>query len=348
MPSLLDTIRKALKASSPTLTQLGDAVAMARKAEVAARAEVERQVKLVAGGFMDDAAKRAQDRAELARLREAAEDAVDILAEAERRHALAVAADEQARRQAVYAGAKERADAAAAALSKTYPALCRDLVGVLKTLAGAQLAVAAANAELPIGAAAIVDPEYAVRAVPERLREVVTEETVELWSRLDSDRPVEAVFQDGIHPVGNGWGKSVNDVQAAYRLRRFRRIEVFEAVPGARVTSLAIGLRLPALRGEGFTWGSSESGGYDHLAAAAVRGEGEPGAVLGRLAAIEAAAIAKPAPIKRNVRVEWEMLGDVEPLPAPSYSAEPSRRSPSSVSARPSQPFAAPAAAGRR
>jgi len=348
---LIDTIRKILRASSPTVQQLGDAVAMARKAEVAARAEVSRQAKLVSDGFMDDAVKRGRDRADLASLREAAEDAVDVLAEAERRHALTLAADEKARRQVVYAGAKERADSAVAALSKSYPKACQDLVGVLKTLAEAQLAVAAANAELPIGAIPIPDPEFAVRSVPDRPREVVSEEVLELWSRADQDTPLPAEFHHEVYATAPGWGRRPGDLEAAFRRRRFRRLEVLEAVPGSYPVPLAVSLRLPGVRGDGFMWGSNAVDGYDYIAAAALRGEGEPGAVLGRLAAIEAAAVAKPAPVKRKVRIEWELLGDVEPLPAgpaPSYSAEPSRRSSSNVSSLPSQPFAAPAAAGRR
>ena len=219
----------------------------ARRADTEARAAVEQQAKIVSAGFMDDADKRQSDRAKLVSLREDAEDAASVLVETERRHAEALAADEQGRRQAVYSGAKAKADAAASTLAKTYPAAVRDLLAVLKTLAEAQQAVVMANGQLPDGAEILLDPEMVARGAAGQPREVISDEWVELWGRQDLGTPTDD--QESIQDLGRGWGKLFSDLQPCYRKRLFRKVVFREYVVGSYPTPLAAALQLPDLKG---------------------------------------------------------------------------------------------------
>ncbi len=346
--TILDTIRVALKKPKATADQLGANFDLARRAEADARAAVERQVKIVADGYLDDDATRAAARAKLADLRAAAEDAGLVLAEVERRHAAAVAADEDARRRVVYAAAREKADAATDALRKSYPKAIRDLLGMLRVLAEGQVAAAAANAALPDGAAPIADPEMAVRGIAGQPKEVVSETIVELWSRLDMMTPVDAAFQGGIYDLGEGWGRRPEDLDPCYRLRRFRRVEYRDSVVGNYPTPLAATIRMPHLIGGAMAWGNSHLV-YDPAITAVTMGEHEPHVVLGRVAEIEAAASAKPVTAERPLKTEWTLIGDVTPLPAEQPVADTtSRREQSRPSRFGASPFASPARAGRR
>ncbi len=339
MPSLIDKVRTALKRPTPTPDQLAAAVDDARQAKADAIAAVEKAQAVVAAGFMDGDTKRATDRATLAAAREAAEDASAILQETERRHTEAAAAEEQARRRMLYDSARSRAVEAAAALAKDYPRAVRDLTKMLRALTEAQRDVQVANAQLPTGTAAIVDPETIARGIGYQPREVLKEEVVEEWVRLDQDRPAQKhcpglarcsdrAFdhrnpkcaaegcQAEILPRGQpGWGARRSDLEPCFLKARFRRTEFREAVPGEHLIPLAIALKLPVLKGEGMAWGAAHSVGVNPDLMAIGRGESAPDVVLSRLDEVEAATGAKPVKVDRPVKVEWEMTGYVGAVP---------------------------------
>ncbi len=321
--SVIDRVRAALKRPSPTIPQLADALADARRADAEARAAIDKAQAVVTAGFLDAADKRQADRDALAKAREAAEDAGLVLAEVERRHAAILAADEQGRRRAVYDGAKAQADAAALALAKTYPRLAAGITAMLRDLATAQQAVAEANGQLPDGAEPIVDPELSARGVPGLPREVVSDAEIEAWGRFDLDVPVEERFQGEIYEAGAGWGKrgayemgsaSMGEPQAAYRRRIFRKVVTKEPTNGEWPAPLAASLYLPSVRGSGALWGDSYA---EHVNRMMLndRGGADPAAVLARLADIDAAAVAKPVKAERVLRVEYPSHTDVVPLP---------------------------------
>lgn len=313
MPTTIDRVRTVLKRPNPTLQQLADAVADARRAEGDALADVDKIKATVAAGFMDPADKRAKDRASLQAAREAAEDASLMLAEAERRHAAALAADAEAARRVVYEAAKIQAEAAAADLAKLYPKLALDLVALLGRTAKAQQAVAAANADLPAGAAPLADPEIAVRGTPALPREVLSETEQVLWvNELERSpiRPAPEHLQPLITKAGDGWGIVPSLVEESlpptrtpnFRRYRLMRSEVCDAVPSFSPVPLAGELQLPAIDGRGFLWERAPYGAPD------------AGEVLSRIDAIQAEAVAKPPKTIRPVKVEWTDLGEVEPL----------------------------------
>ena len=301
MPSIIDKVRAALKRPTPTTEQLAAALDDAHRAQAEARADVERASGVVAAGFMDAAAKRQADRDVLTKARETAEDAGLVLAEVERRHAAALAADEDTRRRWLYDAAKIEADAAALALSKTYPTLARGIVAMLADLAKAQQAVAMVNAELPAGALPLADPEFAARGVLGLPREVISEEEVTVWAYIDSFKPAPDEMQASIKGDVKGWGRHEGSHAPHFRRHRFLKRQVRIETRGEDPRPLASVIQLPAVLGLGFLW--ELAAGWASM---------EPSDVLARVAAIDAAAVARPVKIERTVKVEWEHIAEAE------------------------------------
>ena len=355
--TILDSLRSILKKPKPTAQHLAAALVDARTADADVRSAVERQVEAVAAGFLDDDAKRAAARSKLAELRAEAEDAAAIMAEVERRHAAAVEADEQGRRRMLYDSAKVEANAATLALAKTYPKLAAGMVAMLKDLAKAQAAVALVNGQLPDGAALLVDPEMVARGVPGSAREIVSEQDVDLWSQLDMETPVDAAFQAGIYSLDkadgtpSGWGRRSGDLEPCYRLRRFRKVTYREPQNGDWPLPLAAALQLPTVRGSGMLWGDSHPV-YTPGLSMTLLGQAEPGAVLARLAEVDAAASAKPSKVERLVKIEWILLGETVATPDQPIAIDIMRRGqPSGTGSRfGASPFSKPGAraGGRR
>lgn len=231
-----------------------------------------------------------------------AEDASLILAEAERQHAVAVAADGDARRRTAYDAARAQADAAAADLAKLYPRLAFDIVALLGRVAAAQQAVAVVNADLPIGFGPIVDPETVARGTAGLPRDVLDEREVVLWAHVFTPAaPAPDEQQAEIHPTKAGYGISPGAHSPYFRRHRYVRREVRAAVNGFQPEPLADVLQLPAF-GRGFVWQLPENGGALDVAS-----------VLARADAVEAEAVAEPVAVERPVKVEWEDLGEVDP-----------------------------------
>ena len=355
--SLLDRIRAALRRPTSTTSQLADALADARTANAAAIAAVENQVAAVAAGYLDPDDKRSAARSKLADLRAEAEDTAAILAEVERRHAAAIEGDEQGRRQAIYADAKAKADAAAVALAKTYPKLAGALVVMMKDLATAQQAVAAANETLPDGAVPIADPEMMARGFAGFPREIVSDEEIEAWGSIEQMVPLDEPFQSEIYGVGNGAGKrghydggkqSMGEPAANYRRRRFRKVTYREAVPGIHPHPLACAIRLPTVVGDRMLWGSDHLM-HDPALPAVMAGEGRPDAVLARAAEAEDLVNARPPKPERVLKVEYPSYVEVVPF-SPEQPMDRVRSKPLATGSRfGASPFAAPGTrAGRR
>ena len=332
MPTnLLDRVRAAIRKPAPTTQQLADALDDARRAQADATVDVEKAAAVVAAGFMDVAAKRQADRDVLAKAREAAEDASLVLAEVERRHVAALAADEETRRRDLYDAAKLEADAAAAAIRKDYPRLARDLVAMLGLLARAQQTVAMVNAELPAGAAPLTDPEFAARGVLGLPREVVSEEEVTVWAYIDSFKPAPDEMQASIKGDVKGWGRHGGSHAPHFRRHRFLKRQVRIEMRGEDPRPLASLIQLPAVLGLGFLW--ELAAGWASM---------EPSDVLARVAAIDAAAVARPVKIERTVKVEWEHIAEAEAQDVEEVTPD-RTRAPAPLGSRfTASPFAAP------
>ena len=323
MASILDRLRGVLKRAANSTADLGAALADARRAEADTLAALEKQTAAVAANFLDEAPKRERDRVELERVRLAASDATAIRRALEERHAAALAVDEDGRRRVVYAAAQAKANDAAVALSKTYPALAAGIVAMLKNLAEAQQAVVAANEALPEGAVPLADPEMMARGFAGFPREIVSEEEVEAWSSIESMVPLDEQFQSAIYDVGNGYGKrghyeggkmSMGEPAANYRRRRFRKLTVREPVPGIHPYALACAIRLPTVVGDQMLWGADHLV-HDPALTASMMGEGQPDAVLARIARAEPLINARPPKPERVLKVEYPSYTEVVPFP---------------------------------
>ena len=149
-----------------------------------------------------------EDAAALRRLADAKADAaitVDIcaarIAKLESQHAEALEAEAADRRQVAYDQAKALADAARKKLA-TYEKAAMQIRDVLRTIAEADIAVDAANADLPDGAARIEKPEDC-RSTPNLYKKVLKEETVDLWSAIGQQSvPVEHQHRVRVERVG--------------------------------------------------------------------------------------------------------------------------------------------------
>ena len=190
-----------------------------------------------------------------------------------------------------------------------------------------------------------------------RVREIVGEEVVDLWSRLDMETPVDEAFQDEIYSLDkadgtpSGWGKRPYDQEACYRLRRFRKVTYREPVNPDWPLPLAAALQLPAVHGSGMLWGDSHPI-YTPGLSMTLMGQAEPGAMLARLVEADAAMTATPVEVDRPVKVEWTWLGETVATPdQPVAIATMRRGQPSGTGSRfAASPFAKPGARadGRR
>ncbi|PWE52412.1 hypothetical protein DEM27_31185 [Metarhizobium album] len=119
----------------------------------------------------------------------------------ERDHEAAVESEAESERQAAYDRAKELAATARKKLGD-YEKAAMAIRDVLRAIAEADVAVEAANADLPDGAARIEKPEEC-RSSPNLYKKVLKEEVVELWAGIgDQSRPVEHQHRVRVEHVG--------------------------------------------------------------------------------------------------------------------------------------------------
>ena len=184
-----DGARKIMKEPAPTSTRLAEALAAMRGNEAEARAEAARLTEARAGLLADDIAL-AKNRDAIRVCAERVEDCGLFAVELEKRLAAALAAEENVRRQAVYAAAKLRVEAAGS-FGKEYARGAAIILKALRTLAEGQIAAAEANAELPDGAVGFADPEHAFTCIPGLPKKVLSEEIVDLWVVDGRTQPVD-------------------------------------------------------------------------------------------------------------------------------------------------------------
>lgn len=168
--------------------------------------------------------------------------------ELERRIEAATVVEAQQDRAVQYAAAKAQSEAATKLIATKYPAIGRDFVALLKTLAEAQVAVDVANHNLPDGATPLADPEFALRGRPGQPEKTLKEERVTLWC-YDSPGvqimpPEKQEEMNRRHP-----GEDVGSVQGqrrAFKRRLIRRTFVPWKAP-ERPVALAT-IEMPGLK----------------------------------------------------------------------------------------------------
>lgn len=191
--SIFDTLAKTFgpKAKAPSLDALERAEGEADAAVTAARAALEALEGERANAVVQGEAARAAFRSKLTAARDDLEDAEAALAAVRDRL-------QAARQEAVEREKRARYDAAVAAQTAAQGALRESYTAAIETLRTLQRKVAdadelarIANADLPQGAARLLETE-AVRDVPATPERIVSTETADMWFAVESGAPVDA------------------------------------------------------------------------------------------------------------------------------------------------------------
>lgn len=123
-----------------------------------------------------------------------------VIAKLEGQLERATASEAEISRLASYEKAKDLSEAARKRLIKDYPKAAENIRSILRELAEAELAVRAANDNLPEGAPVLQGPEV-TRGAPTLYREELGEEVVELWCGVgDRSTPIPDNLQSRVHP----------------------------------------------------------------------------------------------------------------------------------------------------
>ncbi|MDI4666916.1 hypothetical protein K9U40_21705 [Xanthobacter autotrophicus] len=201
--SIFDTIGRLMKKPAPGLLALEKAEVDAQAALDAAKAKLADleagRVEAVLGG--DDA--RTAHRASLQTARDDLEDAQAALLAIQSRLAQEREAAAEAARIAAYDAAIAKRDEVAALIREKYPQLAGGLVDLICASAEADLAIGAANANLPAGAERLEAVELVARARPGTPRKLISEKKVRLWCHRGTKIPCA---QSNITDQGNGRG----------------------------------------------------------------------------------------------------------------------------------------------
>ena len=350
----LDSLRATLRKGGLPAAALPALVSQATDLAAASAERLRNAAAALQSNPLASAADRAKVRDAAATAHLEAEDAEALLAEAQRQHADAVLAENERDRGAAYAAARDQAAQAAKDVRETYPKLCADMLALVRRLCEAQAAVHAANANLPAGAAHLLDPEMMARGVPGQPRETVSDEEVEAWVRLDERKPVPEEFAAEIYEAGKpGWGRRPGDEEPCFLRARFHRVEYREEVSPVHVLPLASYLRLPAVHGDGCLHGHHVTFGFDPALSAQVLGTDDPDKVAGRLAQVNVTG-PQGFTTPRQTKVEWTMLGYVAAVPLEEIPSDFYRSRPEPIAADGRRAGASPfapsgrAAGGRR
>jgi hypothetical protein len=180
----------------------------------------------------------------------------------ERDHEAALEAEAESNRQAAYDRAKELTATARKKLGD-YEKAALQIRDVLRSIAEADVAVDAANENLPAGAARL-DKAEAVRSSPNLYKETVKEEIVELWAAIGQQSvPVEHQHRVRVERVGKrirsrwseddfdegGWEKGYYTTDGGGTIeavkRRFVKRTFLPDDTGHYATSLASAVSLP-------------------------------------------------------------------------------------------------------
>ncbi|MCJ2132790.1 hypothetical protein MKK69_01700 [Methylobacterium sp. J-026] len=183
-------------------------------------------------------------------------------------------------------------------LLEMYPAAAQAVVDVLRALAETEIAVEAANADLPAGVEPIPGVEASVRNRPGSLPQLLIEQQVTRWCYPGDARP-DAIAQHLVEVTKDDRGllrHSRGGVEHLVR-RTFieRRHSTFD--PGNAPDRLAISVSLPGI----------QAGERPFFAPLDRRGVADPHAVLKVLD--RPVVVSPPTPAER---VEWVLVGTVD------------------------------------
>lgn len=160
---------------------------------------------------------------------------------------------EEERRIALCAAAEEANRAAEKAL-RSYPTLAQKIVGVIKAVAEADEAVAAANASLPAGKAPVAFVEHTVRGLPREHDRIVEVIDTEVWC-YENGVPVEPERINAIESADGRRGRLLTTagdrrgpgLYFDVTKRIDRRKKTIRGRPEFRSEPLALQIALPGL-----------------------------------------------------------------------------------------------------
>ncbi len=172
--------------------------------------------------------------------------------------ATALATEQDAARLALYAEAL-KATASLKGIPDDYAKGVDLIRGVLRKLATAEIAVAAANAALPQGKPPLDEPERAVRVRPSRPRQDLSRVRVDLWINSYNGQPYPDEIQAKIKVADDGLGYIPPSDHGAglreIRRRSFERVTFLPADPRTYLQPLGQTVALPAFEhGRGDPW----------------------------------------------------------------------------------------------
>lgn len=161
-------------------------------------------------------------------------------------------AAEQDRRRAIYQDAEAKAEAARVALVQEYPAIARQMHGLLRLLAEAEIKVEEANADLPAGVAPIMSPEVQVRSPGVNLPPLPPRVEVKLWAPMGGPEPLPEADQRKVRralgrPDWVGHVLRDDGTELECHRRTFLKFYEYEKPAGDWGTNLAGDVSLPAL-----------------------------------------------------------------------------------------------------
>lgn len=209
--ALTDLLRKALRLDGRDVTaaDIERAIEANRSRITTASAELEQLRARRVDALIEGDGSAAQGRRRIAELRE---EIADLEAADERLHANLATARlreaEQARRDR-HAAALLQRDATLKALRARLPKHIREHLALLRLIEECRAEVEAVNADMPIGAAYLDDPEALLRDLAGVPEELVSEERETLWFRTDT-YPHQAVDPDRVRSfrdLGGGRGE---------------------------------------------------------------------------------------------------------------------------------------------
>lgn len=256
MADIFAPLKNLLREAAPPSVEIGKRLEDARQIEAVARQEHERLTKLHVTMLDADEAVRARNRSDIEDAGHRIADAELYVTELTKRLGDTVAKEDQATRLSAYHAANEKAERAAAALTKEYGPACRKLVVLLRQVMEAQLAVDEVNGDLPAGGVPLSGPEVRARGLDGLPRVETGRRSVKRWCYVETGYVVPEELSAGISPDGSG-GHYLRSDRGSHSLnlgtvrveeRAFEEVEFLPEIPGTLAESLLVSLNLPGVQ----------------------------------------------------------------------------------------------------